>query len=166
MPRSKTVTTQIPVPINSTYTLSSTRLAPSRISRTCAQQTAIKQSDKSTFLSLLLLLLYIKKNTVYLKIFTALHQVFDIINGWEEKIQNMKEFMFFFWQTRICKQLYHVAEIIATVRREWGSKVKELSAVIRPQHSTAYFSEFMVLPHVRNFSFQRTTVYPILWIFH
>ena len=54
MPRSKTVTTQIPVPVYSTCTLSSTRLAPGRISRTHTQQTTIKQNDKSGHVQFLL----------------------------------------------------------------------------------------------------------------
>ena len=52
---------------------------------------------------LLVVVTTIKKNIVYLKIFATFHQVFHIINGWEEKVQNVKEFMFLFWQTRIRK---------------------------------------------------------------
>ena len=66
----------------------------------------------------------IKENVIYyLKIFAALHQVFHIINRWEEKIQDVEKLMFFFWQSRICKQLYHVAKVITTEgRKKQGSE--------------------------------------------
>lgn len=91
--------TQIPVAISYIYNLSSTMLASRRYSRMHAEQIT-KQDDKSAFFLLSLLVL---RKILYLKIFATLHQVFHIINGWEEKVQNMKEFMFLFWQTRVSK---------------------------------------------------------------
>lgn len=64
----------------------------------------------------------------YLKIFAALHQVFHIINGRKEKVQDVEKLMLFFWQPRISKQLYHVAKIITTT----GKKAEAVREQLQP----------------------------------
>lgn len=51
---------------------------------------------------------------MYLQVFAALHQILNIIYRWKEKVQNMKELVFFFWKSRICQQFHHIAKVIAT----------------------------------------------------
>lgn len=51
--------------------------------------------------------------TVHLKVFAALHQVFDVIDGREEEVEDLEEVVFLLREPRVRQQLHQVAKIVA-----------------------------------------------------
>lgn len=57
------------------------------------------------------LLLYLSK---YLQVFTALHEVLDIINDWKVQAKNLKEVHLLLRQVSVGQNLDQVSKVIAT----------------------------------------------------
>lgn len=54
--------------------------------------------------------------SVYLQVFAALHEIFHIVDGRKEEVQDLKELVLLFREPSVREELHQVAEVVSTAR--------------------------------------------------
>lgn len=67
--------------------------------------------------------MYLLSKQLHLKVLAAFHQVLDVIDRWEEEVEDLEEVMFLLRESSVCQQLHQVTKVIATGKYRTGDKI-------------------------------------------
>lgn len=81
----------------------------------------------------------------YLQVFTALHEVLDIINDWKVQAKNLKEVHLLLRQVSVGQNLDQVSKVIATAKHIYINTCTAFNFVFKV-HTAGGFKRFLSLP--------------------
>lgn len=72
----------------------------------------------------------------HLQVLAALHQVLDVVDGWEEQVEDLEEVVFLLREPRVRQELHQVAEVVAAEGERRGTLFR-----VQPERTEAELSQ-------------------------